>query len=765
MNRRSSGRVPGQFAPLGSEAGDHGGAAITLDPTNAIDLELMHPLIEYDAAGKPVGISKATDLLRSSAGITVMEKLRENKAAGKRHAPGEMHLDDNGELQGLWLAPDVLREVASKHKFNPEQAQVMRSVNAAIKTGDGNRMVVINFPATEKTRSGKVVYATKKATIRDIVPVALTITKDNNLLIGLMSVTKLHENIVKRAQSKRGKKLYGGNTDLILQDVRAMMDFHKQGTDSIEHFKAKYGAVEADERKKFINTIFGLMNKSEQAVLNPMLLEDGVKSSDNVYRTYRVDRVSKAVPMDPIQNPPMPFNYEAAKQVNLPERMLPEPGTPAHDAAYLEAAESGDMATAQRMVEQAAMAAGYDVGPVYHGTPNGEFTEFDTATQGATGTAANAFWFTEDRKMAENFANLAPTKSENHSPKILSAFLKSGDKPSKSDFKDIPASRVGLAHSRRASVLSRAKRDKRSSVKFTNMFDFGGPATVHAVFDPNQIKSADAITRDDSGKIIPLSERFNAKSADLRYLPEPLENGGQTPPKTAESGRAERSENPDVSLREPKNVGGGNEKTMGISKPLEGFARPDTSKPWVREERSSFADIDAQEAELAKWAADNGKLLTESAIQDIRAKNYPTKEGNEHIAVLAPDGVYRFTNGDKYGMPYRTPSEYLARWDKSNKLFPETAVDFVGFYQKPSGVGVIVTRQPFIKGKRGTAKQIEAAMKKRGFEPTGNHSFRHPETGIELYDAHEDNVMFDDKNNIMPFDVWVNDPNNILAKP
>ncbi len=201
---------------------------------------------------------------------------------------------------------------------------------------------------------------------------------------------------------------------------------------------------------------------------------------------------------------------------------------------------------------------------------------------------------------------------------------------------------------------------------------------------------------------------------------------------------------------------------MGINKPLEGFSRPDTSKPWGREERASFADIDEQEAELAKWSADNGKLMDESAIQEIRAKNYPTKEGNEHIAVLAPDGVYRFTNGDKYGMPYRTPSEYLARWDKSNKLFPQTAAEFVGFYQKPSGVGVIVTRQPFIKGKRGTAKQIESAMGKRGFEPTGNHSFRHPESGIELYDAHEDNVLFDSKGNIMPFDVWVNDPNNHL---
>ena len=188
------------------------------------------------------------------------------------------------------------------------------------------------------------------------------------------------------------------------------------------------------------------------------------------------------------------------------------------------------------------------------------------------------------------------------------------------------------------------------------------------------------------------------------------------------------------------------------------------SKPWVRDERSSFEDIDRQEGELAAWAKDNGKLMDVPAIQDIRGRGYAKKEGNEHTVVFAPDGVYRFTNGDKYGMPYRTPAEYFDRWDKSNKLFPETAVGFVGFYQKTNGVGVIVTKQSFIKGKRGSADQISKAMKKCGFVPSGNHSFRHPDSGIELYDAYEDNVLFDRKGNIMPFDVWVNDPKGVLSE-
>jgi hypothetical protein len=189
---------------------------------------------------------------------------------------------------------------------------------------------MINFPATTRNKAGKVVYKPQGATLRDTVPVAVTISKDGNLLFGLMSVTKLHENIQKRSQDRRGKKLYGGNVDLILRDTQAMMDYHKQGLDSIEFFKQKYGAVEADERKKFINTMFGLLNQKEQAVLNPMLLEDGIKSKDNVYRTYRADRVSKAVPMAPEEYAAMPFSYEAVSQVRMPEaqRAMPEGVSP-----------------------------------------------------------------------------------------------------------------------------------------------------------------------------------------------------------------------------------------------------------------------------------------------------------------------------------------------------------------------------------------------------------------------------------------------------
>ncbi len=67
---------------------------------------------------------------------------------------------------------------------------------------------------------------------------------------------------------------------------------------------------------------------------------------------------------------------------------------------------------------------------------------------------------------------------------------------------------------------------KYKGVVFKNVIDDGGkgdvrqtkPATVYIFFNPQeQVKSADPVTYDDNGNVIPLSERFNAKNDDIRY--------------------------------------------------------------------------------------------------------------------------------------------------------------------------------------------------------------------------------------------------------
>ena len=71
-------------------------------------------------------------------------------------------------------------------------------------------------------------------------------------------------------------------------------------------------------------------------------------------------------------------------------------------------------------------------------------------------------------------------------------------------------------------VAKYAKENGYDSVLIKNLRDSGdysymGTSDVYIFFGGDRLKSADAVTYDDSGNVIPLSERFNAKNDDIRY--------------------------------------------------------------------------------------------------------------------------------------------------------------------------------------------------------------------------------------------------------
>ena len=71
-------------------------------------------------------------------------------------------------------------------------------------------------------------------------------------------------------------------------------------------------------------------------------------------------------------------------------------------------------------------------------------------------------------------------------------------------------------------VAKYAKENGYDSVLIKNLRDSGdysymGTSDVYIFFGGDRLKSADAVTYDDAGNVIPLSERFNAKNDDIRY--------------------------------------------------------------------------------------------------------------------------------------------------------------------------------------------------------------------------------------------------------
>ena len=84
-----------------------------------------------------------------------------------------------------------------------------------------------------------------------------------------------------------------------------------------------------------------------------------------------------------------------------------------------------------------------------------------------------------------------------------------------------------------------ARKNGYDGVRILNVRDSGGktegahyPSNIRIYFDSSELKSADTVTYDDAGNVIPVSERFNRENNDLRYslsvdVDEELESYGE----------------------------------------------------------------------------------------------------------------------------------------------------------------------------------------------------------------------------------------------
>lgn len=205
------------------------------------------------------------------------------------------------------------------------------------------------------------------------------------------------------------------------------------------------------------------------------------------------------------------------------------------DAEYMAAVERGDMETAQRLVDEAAKNAGYET-KAWHGTlpkfkdgqiKNGElpFTRFEfgrNASGAGAGIAKPGFWFTDSRALARNFAIHALERQgigvwEDQDLAVLPVYLKLTDP-------EIIGGPLDKVSSEK--LTARARETTKNSLIAKNAdepYMGAGNETVYMIKDPAHVKVALPITRDDSGRIIPPSERFKDSSPDIRFsAPEPV---------------------------------------------------------------------------------------------------------------------------------------------------------------------------------------------------------------------------------------------------
>ncbi|MBR4901683.1 MAG: hypothetical protein IKZ46_12155, partial [Victivallales bacterium] len=203
------------------------------------------------------------------------------------------------------------------------------------------------------------------------------------------------------------------------------------------------------------------------------------------------------------------------------------------DKAYMDAVNNGDTKTAQKMVDKVAQAAGYTT-KAYHGTPNGTFNVF-----------RGWQYFTEDKTYADVYQKQGASsngyKQTADKPRTYGVYLKT-DKPfdtrnntEREIFEDeffgkwgngTPLTEKGLPDWTDGDDLVEFFEensydynviylDEGATGGYGNEVKDRGVAIV--IKNPEQIKSADPITYDEDGKVIPLSKRFNKREPDIRY--------------------------------------------------------------------------------------------------------------------------------------------------------------------------------------------------------------------------------------------------------
>ena len=214
-------------------------------------------------------------------------------------------------------------------------------------------------------------------------------------------------------------------------------------------------------------------------------------------------------------------------------------------------------ATLQQRVDEAARRAGYNVGPVWHGSPDFIGNEFSLNLLGRRGLSRGGFSFTPDRASAEAYmqsgvdpaqrlvdeANALMRELQN---RIDAGLVWEGpwERTEAPEFRSDAVDDISgfqdylfelsetLPDDLAAGVLELSKRPSpenfvanprliRAFLKDPKTLQVAGKKLFLAT-DPSQIKSADPVTYDDNGNVIPLSQRFQPESPDIRFsLTEP----------------------------------------------------------------------------------------------------------------------------------------------------------------------------------------------------------------------------------------------------
>ena len=231
--------------------------------------------------------------------------------------------------------------------------------------------------------------------------------------------------------------------------------------------------------------------------------------------------------------------FDSGKALYQSNRKIAE----AADKAYLEAVANGDMETAQRMVDAAAVKAGYITANDYrmsHRAPNRE-DDVSLADVRSSGLVPDDYWThpqwyqSDPRERVAFNSVMAAMQGKSQRLWIYRAVPKSvkDDKVRNGDWVT-PNRDYAMDEGK---MIPEGYRIIAQRVSLNDVF-WDGNSIAELGFDDgkeygyqntkNNRKLMDAVTRDEEGNVIPLSKRFNKRDARVFYQSATLRSGSET---------------------------------------------------------------------------------------------------------------------------------------------------------------------------------------------------------------------------------------------
>jgi hypothetical protein len=233
-----------------------------------------------------------------------------------------------------------------------------------------------------------------------------------------------------------------------------------------------------------------------------------------------------------------------APQSSLTQFRYQDRVTPEQDAEYLELAKNPEKneARLRELVDSVAKKAGYST-RAYHGT-KAEFTKFSKEYFGSNfgewSLFGAGFYFAPTENQARYWGSLSEGTAD---VKVMPVYLRTtnmilANEPFtnskaidivKKEAPSFDAEDISWTLDRVSRFVTFLGHNGYTAKRVRDLFvsmgydgvDYSnlsaGKYRQYAVFNPEQIKSAELVTYDDNGNIIPLSERFNEGNEDIRY--------------------------------------------------------------------------------------------------------------------------------------------------------------------------------------------------------------------------------------------------------